>query len=138
MPAGHYEERKKDAENNFVLFFNSIRLDVEETIRTSFSNQADGRARGSVIQKYTTLGLDSIFAALQEIGPERASKFATQLIKSFQRDIMGLGEFDEMDSLIATKTLSNLSKERARRKRKPLTQAQRMTAIAAAAESLQG
>ena len=135
---GHYEERKKDSENNYALLFNSIRLDVEETIRTTYANQVDGRARGSVIQKYTTLGLDAIFAALHEIGPQRSSNFTTLLIQSFQRDIMGLDEIDEMDSMIATKTLSNLSKERARRKRKPLTHAQRMTAIAAAAESLQG
>ena len=135
---GHYEERKKDSENNYALLFNSIRLDVEETIRTTYANQVDGRARGSVIQKYTTLGLDAIFAALYEIGPERSSKFTTLLIHSFQRDIMGLGEIDEMDSMIATKTLSNLSKERARLNKKPLTHAQRMTAIAAAAESLQG
>jgi hypothetical protein len=137
VEAGHFEERKRDSENNFTLLFNSIRLDVEETIRTTYANPIDGRARGSVIQKYTTLGLDAIFAVLCVIGPHRSSKFTTLLVKSFQRDIMGLGEVDEMDSKVATTTLSTLSKQRAQRNRKPLTYAQRMTAIASAVESLQ-
>lgn len=137
VPSGHYEERKKDADNGYVALFDSIRKDVEETIRTVYVT-SDGRARGSVIQKYTTVGLDAIFAPMLEIGPSRSTRYVTTLTEAFRRDINKLAEIDLIDSMVATKTLTSLSKERARRKMKPLTYSQRMTAIANAAEALQG
>lgn len=132
---GIFTERKNDKKKKYVHLFRSIREQVLATIRDVFAN-GQGRASGLVLQKYNTLVLDALFELLTEVGPAesiRATKIAT---RACRHDMLTLGPMDEIDTIIASKTLAEMSKERARKTRRPLTKAQRFAAIDRAVQRL--
>jgi hypothetical protein len=132
---GIFTERKNDKKKKYIHLFKSIREQVLDSIRDVFINE-QGRSSGLVLQKYNTLVLDALFELLSAVGPEesiRATKIVTQQCR---RDIFNLGPIDEIDTIIASKTLAEMSRERARKTRRPLTKAQRIAAIDRAVQRL--
>ncbi len=133
--AGIYTERQKDHKKGYVALFQSIQAQVLETIRGVFTDGETNRASGLVLQKYNTLVLDVLFDALRAVGPERSIKLTKAIVRAVRRDLLSLGEIDEIDATIASTLLANMSKERARKTRRAQTKKQRLAMIAQAAET---
>ena len=135
LKAGIYTERQKDKRRKYTGLYQSIKLQVIDTIRDSFK-QNNKSASGFVLQKYNTLVLDALFDALIAVGPERAFKLTCHLLSAARRDMLTLPEYQEFDTKVALTILQRKSKERANKQRKPLTKKQRLAAIARAVERI--
>ncbi len=135
LKAGIFTERQKDKKRKYIGLYNSIKSQTVETVRGVFSNE-NSKATGFVLQKYNTLAIDALFEVLVEVGPVRATSITKALILAAKRDILTLGEIDEIDAKIAQGVLQKKSKERARKHRKPLTKQQRLAAIAVAVDRI--
>ena len=134
LSAGIYNERQKDQKRKYAALFLSIREEVLASIRDVFTNE-DGKASGLVLQKYNTLALDALFDVLTYVGPENAIRVTNIITNAIRRDMLTLGVIDTFDAKVASGTLAELSRERARNAR-PMTKARRLAIIVKAADKV--
>lgn len=123
----HYEERRGDAKDGYKKLYESIKLDVIDCIRGVMKTSQ--LSCGPIVQRFVTVGLDSIFDVLREVEPHRAAELMNAIRKAAFRDILNLREVDTLDSMVAIGVLSKQIKARVHRNRRPLTKAERLIAI---------